>query len=259
MYITLSEITPEIASQMLLKNNHNRKINEKRVSILANDIKNGQWTESPTPISFNKSQELIDGQHRLLAVVRSGCTVKMYVAYDVPDDTVFDKGLERRSGEALYMRGLIDKRVSIARVMAVVNRYMDICGQRNLSDTDKAVFINKYGDYILKSISISKTGSHQAKCDKAGYQTAIFAALLNGVDEDALTRFSRCVNTGFMDSPSESAAIILRNYIEENQMTGSTAANNFAAYTQMCIKDYVNGVPRRNKYKKIYNVYIGNK
>lgn len=256
MRIIRQEITPEIARDMLKNNPRNRKINEKRVATLVHDILNGQWTDSPTPISLNSEGELLDGQHRLMAISKSDRAVQMYVAYDVPNGTVFDKSIERKSGDALYMRGLIDKNVSGNRVISVVNRYMAICGNRSPSDTDRANFINEFGSNILKAISISKTGVTRAICDKAGCQTAIFAALNKGVSEESLRSFAKCANTGFMESPTESAAVILRNYIHENKLVGSTAADALTAYTQMCIRDYVANTPRRQKYKNLTHVYI---
>ena len=256
MNIICREITPDMARVMLSNNPRNRRINENRVSMLVHDIQNGQWTDSPTPISFNEKGELLDGQHRLMAILKSNRTMQMYVAYDVPDNIVFDKNIERKSGDALYMRGLIDKHLSGNRIIAVVNRYMDICGIQNPSDTDKAHFINEHGDNIVKAISISKTGVTQAICDKAGCQTGIFAALTKGVEENALRSFAKCVNTGFMEFATESSAIILRNYIFENTMTGASSANKLAAYTQMCIRDYIGNNPRRQKYKRPTHIYI---
>lgn len=124
MNIVYREITPDMAQAMLSNNPRNRRINEKRVSMLVHDIQNGQWTDSPTPISFNEKGELLDGQHRLMAILKSNRTMQMYVAYDVPDNTVFDKNIERKSGDALYMRGLIDKHLSGNRIIAVVDTHI---------------------------------------------------------------------------------------------------------------------------------------
>lgn len=256
MNIIRQEITPEIAQVMLSNNPRNRRLNKKRILTLVHDIVNGQWTDSPTPISFNEQGELLDGQHRLMAIIKSNQPLQMYVAYNVPDNTVFDKNIERKSGDALFMRGLIDRRLSGARAIAVVNRYLDISGVSNPSDTDKANFLNEHGENIINAISISKTGVNPAICDKAGCQTAIFAALEKGVDKDILVAFAKCVNTGFMESPTHSAAIILRNYIYENPMTGGKSSNNLAAYAQMCIKDFANNNPRRQKYKNPEHIFI---
>lgn len=250
------EVTPEIAMEMLSNNPINRRIKPGRINTLVHEIQSGQWTPSPTPISFSSSGRLLDGQHRLNAIVRAGRPLVMAIAYDVPEDTVFDKGLERESGDALYMRRMIDKDVSSRRVTAVVNRYMSICGNKYLSDTDRANFINQNRENILLALEISKTGVNHAICDKAGAQTGIFAALNKGVEPETLRSFAKCANTGFMESPTESSAIILRNYIFENPQSGQSASEKLAAYTQMCIRDYVSNVARRRKYSDPKHIYI---
>lgn len=256
MNIVRTEITPDMARIMLLNNPRNRPLNKKRVSTLVHDVRCGQWTDSPSPISLNDKGELLDGQHRLTAIAEANQALPLYVAYDVPDYAVFDKNIVRKRGEALYMRGLIDKRFSGNKVMAVVNRYLDICGMRGSSDTDKAAFINEYGNTVMDAITISMAGAAKSICNRAGCQVGIFAALRKGVDADVLYSFTKCVNTGFMDTASESAAIILRNYILEHPTAGSVAANTLAAYTQMCIRDYVENTPRRRKYSRPAHIYI---
>lgn len=256
MYFKRETISPDRARELLARNIRNRRLNSKRVKMYSDDIKNGNWTESPFPICIDSEGNLIDGQHRLTAVVESGIPTIMTVAYNVPQDAVIDKGLERSTGDALYMRGLINKNMSSGRAVAIVNRYMAINGKEIISDTEKATFINTNEDKIEKAISISKTGTHQAICDKASIQTAILGALQHGVSESELRRFATVVNTGFMEQPSESAAIILRNYIFQTPISGATASNEVCAVTQMAIKDFISKTPRRSKYRKKLHIYI---
>lgn len=258
MHITeeLIEITPEIAEEMLRNNPINRTIKSKRVNKYAREIQSGKWTATPTPISISPSGRLLDGQHRLLAVIKAGIPIKAPIAYDVPEDTVFDRGAERDTGDALFMRGVIDKDVSSRRVISVIYRYFSICGNNNPSDSEMADFINQNHDNILLAIDISRAGASRAICDKAGVQTAILAALMRGVDSDRLYAFTRCTNTGFMNSASDSPAVLLRNYIFGNPQTGQTASERLAAYSQMCIRDYVGNVVRHRKYSNPQHIYI---
>lgn len=261
MYFTQKTITPEIATQMLLDNVHNRRLNAKRVQTLMSDMKNGNWTESPQPICFDTQNKLIDGQHRLSAVVRSGVPVVMTIAYDVPRSAVIDKGLERSTGDALFMRGVISEEMSKRDAQAVVNRYLSICvgasRANTLSDTSKVDFINQNAAYIAKAISISRIGGgRDAICKRAGIQAAILGALMSGVPEEKLIAFARVVNSGFMEFPNQSSAIILRNYTIGHPTTGETAANKLCACTEMAIRDFVNEVPRRQKYRRKFHIYI---
>lgn len=80
----------------------------------------------------------------------------------------------------------------------------------------------------------------------------------NGVDEQLLSSFAGVANTGFMESPEQSAAIILRNYALSHPTTGENAANELCACAEMAIKDYINHNPRRNAYKRKAHIYVRN-
>jgi hypothetical protein len=77
----LMQITPEIAKAFLAGNTDNRKLASRTVEVLARDMVNGGWRVTHQCIAISESGLLIDGQHRLSAVVSSGKTVPMYVAY----------------------------------------------------------------------------------------------------------------------------------------------------------------------------------
>jgi hypothetical protein len=62
----------------------------------------GRWHEPSTdPIAFTTNGELLNGQHRLTALIRSGVTLDMLVAYDVPEDLfdVIDTGRKRQAAQ----------------------------------------------------------------------------------------------------------------------------------------------------------------
>lgn len=99
MYSKNVTITPEMASEWLKKNVVNRGLRMTQVRIFADDMKRGQWDETQQSIGFNFKGELIDGQHRLHAIVMAGVSVKMQVSYDLPHfgyrELKVDKGIKR--------------------------------------------------------------------------------------------------------------------------------------------------------------------
>lgn len=253
-------ITPQMAAEMLSHNMKNRRLNYKRVKAYSKDILSGQWTLSPTPISFSGDGTLVDGQHRLSAVIAANTPVNMVVAYDVPRESVIDRGLPRDSGSALYIRGIIDGAVSGRNHMAIVNRYLSVVnGGTDIQDYERASFINENQDAMLMAMEISHNGSRNPLCKKAPIQTAIMAALISGVSEDVLSTFAYVVNTGFMSDATQSSAIVLRNYILENNVSGYSASDAMAACAQMAIRDFVNKSERQVKYRRKYHVYINGK
>ena len=74
-------ITPKTAEKYLEQNTNNyRRMNRNKVSIYARDMKNGSWQTNGEAIKFNKRGELVDGQHRLKAIMEADVPVKMLVS-----------------------------------------------------------------------------------------------------------------------------------------------------------------------------------
>ena len=77
-------VTPKLAAEWLQNNFVNRPLSEDTVIAYARDMMNGVWTRTHQGIAFNDLDALIDGQHRLHAVIRSGRTVPMMVTFGLP-------------------------------------------------------------------------------------------------------------------------------------------------------------------------------
>jgi hypothetical protein len=100
MIIELEVITPEIAQQILSGNTDNRPAKPKHVKFLADQMRAGAWQVTGDPVKISASGRLLDGQHRLMAVVESGTTQNLYVARDCEEEifSVLDTGRARSAG-----------------------------------------------------------------------------------------------------------------------------------------------------------------
>lgn len=78
-------ISPDMAAYMLTKNAKNRPVMPRAVRRWARSIKGGDWFLSPQGIIFGKSGNLLDGQHRLMAIIETNATVPVYVTYNADD------------------------------------------------------------------------------------------------------------------------------------------------------------------------------
>lgn len=117
-------VTPEVASQMLRSNTGNRPVNRRHVQRLSREMSAGRWRFNGDTICFNGSR-LIDGQHRLHAVVQSGVSVPMLVVNGL-DWGVFytkDEGMRRSAGHTLSVMQESNCK-SLAAALAVVDRYL---------------------------------------------------------------------------------------------------------------------------------------
>lgn len=108
-------VTPEYARQILAEqaalDEHlsvkQRRLDRHRVAQYASEMRRGGWMLNGEGIQFNGAR-LLNGQHRLSAVVESGETVPMLIVRGI-DPAAFstiDQGKGRTIGDLLKMRGL---------------------------------------------------------------------------------------------------------------------------------------------------------
>lgn len=102
----LETITPEKASEWLKHNKSNRALSSGHVARLAAAITAGEWKLNGESIKFNGTQ-LVDGQHRLNAIIRAGIPVKSYVVRGLESDVfdTLDQGKVRSLGDILSVTG----------------------------------------------------------------------------------------------------------------------------------------------------------
>jgi hypothetical protein len=108
MKTQLRNITPAIAEELLKLNHSNRPLKQKSINHYAKEMKSGNWRSTGEGIKVSKNNRLLDGQHRLHAVVKSGVTVEMLVISDLEDDifNVLDTGVVRTAGDVLAINGV---------------------------------------------------------------------------------------------------------------------------------------------------------
>ena len=106
------QVTPAMAQKWLNEHNpHNRPLYEKTIEAYAADMKKGLWTINNQGIGFDEEGNLLDGQHRLYAIVFSGVTVPLLVIRGLPNkffdghvtQETIDRGKPRSIGDILTL------------------------------------------------------------------------------------------------------------------------------------------------------------
>lgn len=103
----LETITPSDAVRLLEHNKENRRLRIHDVRKYARDLAQGRWTLNNDAICITPSGRLINGQHRLEAIVEAGVPMTALVSRDMPDDTQhnMDGGARRTAADALHLTG----------------------------------------------------------------------------------------------------------------------------------------------------------
>lgn len=108
MNFEIVSMTPEAAQEILLRNEGNRPLRSITVLNYMKAMSQGAWQCNGEAIKIAKSGRLLDGQHRLTAIVRSGVTVTIAVARNV-DESAFktiDTGMRRSVAQIISMAGV---------------------------------------------------------------------------------------------------------------------------------------------------------
>ena len=77
--VSIVTVTSEIAKKMLEKNKENRAVNKARVTQYSKAMQEGRWIENGQPVILSSDGFLVDGQHRLTAIIKADATIEMLV------------------------------------------------------------------------------------------------------------------------------------------------------------------------------------
>jgi hypothetical protein len=103
----VESISPAIAAKILKDNTNNRNLSDKLVEHYASQMKKGRWQVNGEAIVIAGNGVLMDGQHRLSAVIHSGVVVDMLVVRGVENKAMntIDIGKGRSIADHLRMQG----------------------------------------------------------------------------------------------------------------------------------------------------------
>jgi hypothetical protein len=122
-------VTPELAAEWLkTKNTGNRPVTRSHVRFLASQMERGEWNFTGEAIQFSESGRLIDGQHRLHAIVDSKTSQSLLVVSGVPDSSqsVIDTGKTRSAGDVLSMNNVTNHTITAAMIKNFMRYKADI-------------------------------------------------------------------------------------------------------------------------------------
>ena len=175
MKIQTVNVTPEIAKKWLKGNKQNRPMRKAYVRSLAESMQRGEWTLTHQPIALINGR-LLDGQHRLEAMIQSGLDkVPMTVAFDVPAETfdVIDIGARRSHSDIFSEDPVVMHPISlIGRIV-----YGAVPTPREMVPIHA-----KLNKKVRELVACHTTKSNRLTA--AGIKVGALAAILNGEDKD---------------------------------------------------------------------------
>lgn len=103
MKTQVKRITPDVAKALMEGNKKNRRFSKPYAKRLAAEMRAGIWHETHQGIAIDKDGYIVDGQHRLAAIIESGVPQTMVVTTDLEPDSYkyIDIGKRRNAADRL--------------------------------------------------------------------------------------------------------------------------------------------------------------
>jgi len=208
IYSETKAIGPTQAKQLLKKNANNfRKLSQNKVRTYAHDMINGNWHLNGHVISISKEGVLLNGQHRLAAVVLSGKKIKLNILYNVPSDKGMDCGRPRSVANEL---GVQTAFVSTIRRMMLGGKYAYL----PLTFDDIYSFSQHHKKAVCFVLeNFPKPNKLQGL--RISPVLGAIARAYHSVNKEELLRFIRVLSLGVASGDEESSAITLRDWLIE--------------------------------------------
>jgi hypothetical protein len=99
-------ITPKRARELLEANTVNRRLTEKRMLAMREDMEQGRWLQTGEPIKISRTGDLLDGQHRLQALAKAKVrSIEFLVVYGLNNEAqaLMDSGTSRSISNAIEL------------------------------------------------------------------------------------------------------------------------------------------------------------
>lgn len=143
------KIGPEKAKKLLANQITNRPPKPSRVKQYAADMEAGRWKLTPEPVIILNGK-MSDGQHRMLAVIKSGVELEFVVCYTDLDTTdALGGGAPRNASDVIKMKGY-DSPKLVASIATKILMY---------KNGSRALFMDQYGGggTQIQNVTITRT------------------------------------------------------------------------------------------------------
>jgi len=252
-------IDPFVADALLANNNaRNRGVRERHVRFLVDQQESQKFVFNGESIVFGDDGNINNGQHRLLAAVRSGIAIEVLLVFGIPADrfSTYDQVSRRNSGDVLASVDEPNASKVAATLKHIDNYFGGGLGKAWTSANEHARGDNSYVlELKIKYPGVGKCVSRCGHFPKYTVPTLAAALywLFSQVDEEATEEFFRVVEDSaqaheISDQVLVAAAVQLRKWLTSNAL-GKRKSNSFTV-ANIWIKAW--NAYRTGKIPKIY-------
>uniref|UniRef100_A0A6M3JWV9 Uncharacterized protein n=1 Tax=viral metagenome TaxID=1070528 RepID=A0A6M3JWV9_9ZZZZ len=236
---TIVLITPEVAKELLKGNCENRKLNEKTIAQYADDMRRGRWGGHGQGITTGMNGLLVDGQHRLMAIVRTGLAQTMVVTETDSAGVRMSRVDENLTRSHAFLLGKNARRLAIARTIASLGT-----GMSALSVDSTGDWYECFEDFIDDLFSPKGSNSRCLGLSTAGTQAGFVIAMAAGQPVDEVCAQYRALITRDFEKMLPVTASLygrlmndLRKSGQRLQLAGAFWAMTHMSSVRICLLD----------------------
>jgi hypothetical protein len=235
-------ITPRLAGRWLERNIVNRPVAKGSVDALKWDLTHAKWKLTHQGIAFSREGSLIDGQHRLHAIVESKTAALLRVSWNVEGEYAapIDTGYIRR---VAHIVGISPMHVAVCNVLVLLT--LGNCSR--VSASQVRVTYDRFRAEIDWAIKLA--GGHPLTAPLIASFAFAYPA-----NPEKVSFFAEQFVMYQSDGPT-SPVVALRRLLERPAAVRSMGRRGFALATLRCIQAFVEDealqrvVPSENAYE----------
>ena len=231
-YNVVMEVGPELAARWLEGNTHNRPLRQTVVDRFVRDMQVGQWQLTHQGVAFDVDGVLIDGQHRLWAIVLSSLTVPLRVFFNEPIENMraIDTGLVRSNFDVLHLSGEAGEITTthLATLRAMLAGASSHSPRMTVSE--EADRMSEHAEAI--NFAVEHLGASRHRGVATATVRGILARAFYSADHAKLVHFCDVLQTGGSADEEDSAVVLLWQFLVSNAGAGKAQAVRRVRYAK---------------------------
>lgn len=255
----IEQIDPKTAESYLNYNKLNRPLRKGGVEKFASDMKSGNWGLTHQAIAFDEQGNILDGQHRLWAIVESGKTIEMPVArgLDPSARDYIDQGIPRTVVDVAKLR---DPDSQVTQFWGAAARRMMIGTRTHVVFTRQEVlnFLEAHEKALAFAIQDALQGKRVFRVTPAAIPAVIARASYHE-DKDRIREFGSIMLGTMPKGDEDSGAHVLRGWLLAGAPNRAKAvAKDLEVYAkaQRALAGFLAGEKLRSIYAKMEEIWV---
>ncbi|GHF33233.1 hypothetical protein GCM10010218_12910 [Streptomyces mashuensis] len=226
-------LPPQLAARLLRRNTKNRNLRTAVVEDYVRDIQAGTWPLNGEAIKLDVQGNVLDGQHRLHAIVKAEEPVTTFIVGGLPPEaqTTMDSGLRRTTADALSLADETNA-ITVAAILRKVWTWQQ--GDRRFTrrisptTTESRALLEKHPE-IRRSAEIAmRTRAAFPHIPQSALGTAHF--LFNAIDPDECAWFFQRLGDGVELSSGHPILALRSRVTSERAKEGRIAWERHLSY-----------------------------